>query len=225
MKPSTRVMIVEDHPEYREGIALALEVEDDIELTHKFGTAERALRYLQDHPASRKPDVILLDLNLPGISGLEALPHFRTFLPEAKVIILTQSHRESDVLAAISAGAAGYLLKSAPLDQITESIRTVMSGGAALDAKMANFILNSLKKAPPKPEGGNQLTQRELEVLTLLGQGLLKKEISDRLSVSVPTVATHVRHIYEKLNVQNAAAAITKAYRTGILSLDEKQQR
>lgn len=224
MKSIIRVMMVEDHPEYREGIALALECEDDIALLSTFGTAERALRHLQDRHTPKKPDVILLDLNLPGITGLEALPYFRTCLPEAKVIILTQSDRETDVLAAISAGAAGYLLKSAPLNQITESIRTVMSGGAALDAKMANFILNSLKKAPPKPEAGNQLSQRELEVLTLLGQGLLKKEISDRLGVSIPTVATHVRHIYEKLNVQNAAAAITKAYRSGILSPGKEDQ-
>lgn len=215
-------MIVEDHPEYRDGIALALELEDDIELISKFGTAERALRHLQDRHEPQKPDVILLDLNLPGITGLEALPYFRTCLPEARIIILTQSDREADVLEAISAGAAGYLLKSAPLNQITESIRTVMSGGAALDAKMASFILKNLKKNSLKPDAKDQLSQRELEVLILLGQGFLKKEISDRLGVSVPTVATHVRHIYEKLHVQNAAAAITKAYRSGILSPDER---
>jgi DNA-binding NarL/FixJ family response regulator len=222
MKPTIRVMMVEDHPEYREGIALALELEDDIELISKFGTAERALRHLQDRLKPQKPEVILLDLNLPGITGLEALPYFRACLPAAKIIILTQSDHEADVLAAISAGATGYLLKSAPLNQITESIRTVMSGGAALDAKMASFILKNLKKNPPKPGAKDQLSERELEVLTLLGQGLLKKEVSDRLGISTPTVATHVRHIYEKLNVQNAAAAITKAYRTGILSPDER---
>jgi DNA-binding NarL/FixJ family response regulator len=222
MKTTTRVMIVEDHPEYREGIALALELEDDIELISKFGTAERALRHLQDRQLPQKPDVILLDLNLPGISGLEALSYFFNCLPEARIIILTQSDREADVLEAISAGVAGYLLKSAPLNQITESIRTVMTGGAALDAKMASFILKNLKKNPQKPSNNEQLSMRELEVLTLLGQGLLKKEISDRLGVSIPTVATHVRHIYEKFHVQNAAAAITKAYRSGILSPDEQ---
>lgn len=218
---SIRVMMVEDHPEYREGIALALELENDIELISTFGTAERALRHLQDRNTTQKPEVILLDLNLPGITGLEAIPYFRVCLPSAQIIVLTQSDNESDVLAAISAGAVGYLLKSAPLDQITESIRTVMSGGAALDAKMAQYIMRKLKKTPPKPDADNQLSQREIEVLTLLGQGLLKKEISDKLGVSVPTVATHVRHIYEKLNVKNAAAAVTKAYRAGILNPEE----
>ena len=223
MKPIIRVMMVEDHPEYREGIALALEPEKDIELTNRFGTAERALRHLQDLDTPQKPDVILLDLNLPGIAGLESLPYSRICLPDAKVIILTQSDREADVLAAISAGAAGYLLKSASLNQITESIRTVMSGGAALDAKMASFILKNLKKTPPKTGVKDQLSLRELEVLRLLGQVLLKKEISDRLGISIPTVASHVRHIYEKLHVQNAAAAITKAYCSGILSPDERE--
>jgi two-component system nitrate/nitrite response regulator NarL len=221
MSSLIRVMIVEDHPEYREGIALALETEVDIELISKFGTAERALRNLQDRREPRRPDVILLDLNLPGITGLEALPYFRTCQPEAKVIILTQSDQEADVLTAISAGAAGYLLKSAPLDHITESIRTVMSGGAALDAKMARLILKNLEKSPPRQEAERKLSAREFDVLTLLGKGFLKKEISDQLGVSVTTVATHVRHIYEKLNVQNAAAAINKAYQTGILSADD----
>jgi DNA-binding NarL/FixJ family response regulator len=218
---SIRVMMVEDHPEYREGIALALELEEDIELTSKFGTAERALRHLQDRSQSQKPEVILLDLNLPGITGLEAIPYFHTCLPSAQIIVLTQSDNEADVLAAISAGAVGYLLKSAPLEQITESIRNVMSGGAALDAKMAQYIMKKLKKTPLKRDAEIQLSQREIEVLSLLGQGFLKKEISDRLCISIPTVATHVRHIYEKLNVKNAAAAVTKAYRAGILNPEQ----
>jgi two-component system, NarL family, nitrate/nitrite response regulator NarL len=221
MKPLICVMIVEDHPEYRDGIALALESDPGIRLARSFGTAERALRHLQDRRETPKPDVILLDLNLPGIGGIEALPYFRICLPSAKIIILTQSDREDDVLAAISSGAAGYILKSSPLGQIKDSIETVMAGGAALDAGMARHILKSLEKSPAKPGAKNQLSERELQVLGLLGEGLLKKEISDKLGVSIPTVATHVRHIYEKLNVQNAAAAISKAYRTGILRADE----
>jgi DNA-binding NarL/FixJ family response regulator len=216
MKRKIRVMMVEDHPDYREGIKIALETETDIELTSIFGTAERALRSLQDRDQRREPDIILLDLNLPGISGLEALPYFRKSIPSAKVIVLTQSHLESDILNAISGGASGYLLKTATLNQITEGIRTVINGGASLDANVAGYILSLLKKKPRKAELKVTLSAREIEVLSLLCEGLLKKEISDRLNISIPTVATHVRHIYEKLEVQNAAAAVHKAHHLGI---------
>ncbi len=214
--------MVEDHPEYRDGVMLALETETDIELIRIFGTAEAALRTLQYPKEGQNPDVILLDLNLPGMDGLEALPWLRDYVPKAKVIILTQSDREADVLTAISAGAAGYLLKSATLEQITEGIRTVMEGGASLDANMASFILNNFQKIPLKIKMKISLSKRELETLTLLSEGLSKKEISEKLNISTATVATHVAHIYEKLNVQNAPAAVTKAFRLGIFSPDKE---
>ena len=224
MKRKIRVMMVEDHPDYREGVSLALETEKDIELTSTFGTAERALRSLQSIRDRKEPDVVLLDLNLPGLAGLEALPFFRTAIPDAKVLVLTQSDLPADVLSAIQSGASGYLLKSASLDKITDSIRTVISGGASLDPNVASYILGLMQKSAPKSQIEANLSERETEVLVLLGEGLLKKEISDRLNISEPTVATHVRHIYEKLEVQNAPAAITKAYRAGILPLDDLEQ-
>ena len=210
--------MVEDHPDYREGVMLAFETEADMELIRIFGTAEAALRKLQYDKGFPKPDVILLDLNLPGMNGLDALPWFRDYVPKAKIIVLTQSDREDDVLISISAGASGYLLKSATLDQITQGIRTVMEGGASLDANMATFILDTFKKNPPAAKMGNSLTKREQEVITLLSEGLSKKEISGRLSISTPTVASHVAHIYEKLMVPNAPAAVAKAFRMGIFS-------
>jgi DNA-binding NarL/FixJ family response regulator len=217
MKKTIRVIMVEDHPDYREGIRFALETVDDIELKHTFGTAERALRNVQDSNNSTAPDVVLLDLNLPGMSGLEAIPWFKQYVPNTHLIILSQSDKEADVLEAISSGAAGYLLKNASLDQITDGIRTVMTGGATLDASIAKFILTTLQGKPRQSTESITLTDREMEVLGLIAEGLLKKEISDRLKISMPTVATHVRHIYEKLEVQNAPAAINKAFRTGIL--------
>ncbi len=172
MNGKISVMMVEDHPEYREGVMLALETEADIQLISIFGTAEAALRKLQYHKECPKPDVILLDLNLPGMDGLEALPWFRDYIPNTKIIVLTQSDREDDVLSAISAGASGYLLKSATLDQITEGIRTVMDGGASLDASMATYLLKTYEKIPPKAKMENTLTKRELEIITLLSEGL-----------------------------------------------------
>ena len=209
--------MVEDHPDYRDAIRIALETEADIELISSFGTAERAVRSLQVRDQHKDPDVILLDLNLPGISGIEALPYFRSYMPEAKVIVLSQSDQEADVLSAISAGASGYLLKSATLNQITEGIRTVINGGASLDTNVAQYILSALQKKSGKADLKITLSSRETEILSLLCEGLLKKEIADHLGISIPTVATHVRHIYEKLEVQNAAAAVHKAHRLGIL--------
>ncbi len=211
------VMIVEDHPEYREGIKLALESSSTINMTGAFGTAERALRNLQKRRID-VPDIILLDLNLPGMSGIEAIPAFLALSPTVKIIALTQSDREADVLAAISAGASGYLLKSATLDQITDGIETVMNGGAPLDAGVAGLILNTLKAALPEKEANNLLTVREREILGCLADGLVKKEVADELDISITTVATHVKHIYEKLNVQNAPAAVAKAFRLGLFS-------
>ena len=221
MKRAIKVMLVEDNPEYREVIDLALEDESDVELISQFGTSEIALRSLQDMNTRNVPDLVLLDLRLPGMDGLDSLPHFRSVLPDAKIMILTQSDDEADVLRAISRGASGYLLKSSTLDQITEGIRSIMDGGASLDAGVARFILNTLKAKLPKGEIDNLLTARELEILILLGEGLVKKEIADQLNISYTTVDTHVAHIYEKLEVRNAPSAINKAHRLGLFPPEE----
>jgi DNA-binding NarL/FixJ family response regulator len=222
MKNNIHVMLVEDHPEYREAIELALGKEPAMALTSQFGTAERALRHLKDAKSDETPDVILLDLNLPGMNGLDAIPLFNSAVPTAKIIILTQSDREADVLKAITRGASGYLLKSATLKQITEGIRNVNSGGASLDANVAQFILKTLKTKLPKAHTEQLLTEREMEVLTLLAEGYVKKEIADQLCISTTTVITHVTHIYEKLSVTNAPSAINKAYRMGIFPTEKE---
>lgn len=150
MSRKIRVMLVEDNPEYREVIDLALEDEIDIELISQFGTSEIALRSLQDMSMRKVPDLVLLDLRLPGMDGLDSLPYFKSALPDAKIMILTQSDEEADVLRAISRGASGYLLKSSTLAQITEGIRSTMDGGASLDTGVARFILDTLQTRLPK---------------------------------------------------------------------------
>ncbi|MFC1766915.1 response regulator [Planctomycetota bacterium] len=223
MSRTIRIMLVEDNPEYREVIHLAIEDEPDMELTHPYGTAEIALRSLQDTATRQGPDLILLDLNLPGLSGLDALPSFIKAIPKAKVIILTQSDNETDVLRAISLGASGYLLKSSTANQITEAIKTVIQGGAPLDPSIAKFILKSFTSQPPKAASKKLLSAREIEILTLLAEGFVKKEIADRLSISSHTVITHVSHIYEKLHVSNAPSAINKAFHLGIFTTKRGQ--
>lgn len=214
------IMLVEDHVGYREVVDHAISLEPAFELISQFGTAEIALRSLQKQDTASTPDLILLDLNLPGMSGLEAIPWIKDYAPKTEIIVLTQSDKESDVLNAISQGASGYLLKSATVNQIKDAIHTVMDGGASLDPSVARFILDRMKARPVQEKPERALSERELEILTLLAEGLVKKMIADKLEISVTTVAYHVKHIYEKLNVVNAPAAINKAHRMGILSND-----
>ncbi|MGB6219944.1 response regulator [Haloferula sp.] len=220
MNRKIRIMMVEDHPEYRDIVEFALNKEPDMEIVGQFGTSERALRSMRGCEDRKEPDVILLDLHLPGMNGLEAIPCFSTEFPEARIIILTQSDREDDLLQAIMLGANGYLLKSSTVKQLTEGIRTVMDGGASLDSKLAKFVLTTLKNKMPPSEIDQLLTKRELEVLSLLAEGCVKKEIADKLGISLTTVVSHVTHIYSKLHAPNAPAAIAKAFQLGILPLD-----
>tara|TARA_B110000908_G_scaffold97272_1_gene114869 strand:- start:39 stop:704 length:666 start_codon:yes stop_codon:yes gene_type:complete len=216
MKNRINVMLVEDHPEYRETLEFVLGKEKDIELISQFGNAELALRSLKDGSPGDQPDIILLDLNLPGMSGLDAMPWFKEYIPEAKIIILSQSDMHADVLRAVQQGASGYLLKSCTMIEITQGIRTVNDGGATLEPSLAHFILGTLQPQLPKAANETALTQRELEILTLIGDGLTQKQISSQLKISTYTVTDHLKHIYEKLNVANAPQAISKAYKTGI---------
>ena len=215
------VLLIEDNAEYRAVINLALDDEKDIELIAEFGTPEIALRSLLDLSVP-SPQIILLDLRLPGMSGLDALPYFREYSPNSKIIILTQSDSEKDVLRAITLGASGYLLKSASIKEILTGIKSVVAGGASLDAGVAKFLLKNLQHRIPKATLNIELSHRELEILELLSQGLVKKEIAQKLNIGYSTVDTHVGHIYEKLQVKNAPAAVGKAYRLGIFPKDSK---
>jgi two-component system, NarL family, nitrate/nitrite response regulator NarL len=151
------------------------------------------------------------------MTGLEAMPWIRKYSPDTKIIILSQSNMESDVLQAIKLGAAGYLLKSATMDEIIKGIRTVMSGGATIDKNLAGFIMNTLREIPYEKKGTPSITKREKEVLILVADGLSQKEISDQLNIAPCTVTAHIQSVYKKLDAPNAPAAITKAFRAGIL--------
>ncbi|MDF7799311.1 response regulator transcription factor [Pontiellaceae bacterium B1224] len=212
-----KIMLIEDNAAYRKSIGWALEQADDMELTHQFGTASVALRKVSTFTDDGAPNVILLDLNLPGISGLDALPQLRILLPQAKVIILTQSDMQEDVLRAIEQGAAGYVLKSSSIPQLMEGIQTVHNGGATLDPELAGLIMNTLKKRSSKTEPATKLSKRELEVLTHIADGAVQKQIADQLGISSYTVNEYIAGIYRKLNVHNAPAAVAKAYQTGVL--------
>lgn len=195
---------------------MALASEADLELIGTYGSAERALRILENPKNEAKPDIILLDLNLPGISGLEAIPWLKEYVPNSKIIVLSQSDKESEVVSAIQLGATGYLLKSSQIDQLIASIRSVADGGSTLDPQIAKYILKRFQDKQPDLKVAKPLSERELEILHMLSEGLLKKEIAEKLGISINTVVRHIVHTYEKLEVQNAPAAINKAYKAGI---------
>ncbi len=216
-----KIIIVEDNPGYREMLSEIVQLQEGIHLINQFGTAEGALNSTQNAPLNETPDLVLLDLNLPGMSGLASIPFFKTYIPKAQIIVLTQSNREADIVEAISKGAKGYLLKSSTAADIRSAIKAVLSGGATLDPSVAQHILKLIPKKSHKDDLEIPLSDRELEVLELLANGLQKKEIADRLSISVTTVADHVRRIYYKLEVPNAPSAIHQAHKLGLFPFSQ----
>jgi DNA-binding NarL/FixJ family response regulator len=212
-------MLVEDNKDYREVVNLAIEEEEDLEILDQYGTTEIALRDLQSLEKPR-PNIILLDLRLPGMGGLDSIRYFKEYAPKAKIVILTQSDQEADVLRAILLGASGYLLKSARVKEIVDGIRLVHRGGATLDPSVAKFLLQNLQSRLPQENLDIGLSDREMEILKLLSEGLVKKQIAQKLSIGYATVDTHVGHIYEKLHVNNAPSAVGKAYKLGLFPKD-----
>ncbi len=201
------VWLVEDNATYRAAISRAINHTDDLRCTGEFGSSEDTLgRLRDDHP----PEVILLDIGLPGLSGLEAIPQFKAFSPATHVIILTVFEDTDKIVRAICAGASGYLLKTSPAVQIASAIREVLTGGAPMTPQIARSVLSLFAKlAGPPPE--QDLSQRERQTLELLVQGLTTKEIADHLALSIHTVDTHLRNVYRKLHVHSRASAVAKA--------------
>lgn len=210
------VWIVEDNDPYRTSLSRVVERVAGEGRFRAFGDCETALGLL---PTARKPGVLLLDLGLPGVSGLEALGRFKELAPEMRVIVLTSFDDQESIFKAICAGASGYLLKSAELSQVTSAIREVVAGGAPMTPQVASVVLTMFAKlgANKVPNAEYGLSPRETETLKAMVEGLATKEIAERLGVSYHTVDTYVRNIYAKLRVQSRAGAVAKAVRGGIL--------
>ena len=192
-----KVLLVEDSRSFSRVVELALNEDEMIEGVVSFGSAEAALRSLPEM-RPKAGDVIILDISLPGMSGLEAIPHFQDEIAEVPILILSQSNQEAVVVEALSLGASGYLLKSSTSEEIRNAVRKVSQGGAVFDLGVSKFVIEALRKQPRQEEKGLHLSERELETLVLMAEGLSRKEIAEKFGVSVSTVVTHINRIYRK---------------------------
>lgn len=203
-----RVLVVDDHPVVREGLVAILEDEPDFEVAGSAGSAEDSLALA----ARVHPDVILLDLELPGMGGIEAIPRLAASVPKARVLILTAYDADERVLGAIKAGARGYLLKGAPAGEIAQAIRAVHAGGSYLAPRVAAKVLTQMR-APRR----SALSARERAVLRLVADGLTSRQIARQLSITERTVKFHIRSLLNKLGAENRAQAVAKAAERGLL--------
>lgn len=199
------VGIVEDHTEFRQSLVYLISSLSDYKVAWAFSSVEEAReKYIET-------DVMLLDINLPGLSGIEAIPLFKRLGPGQKIIILTILEDDNHVLEAIKSGADGYILKKSSPEKILDAIRQVYEGGAALTPMIARQVLAFLKPKTTLPESPSNLTAREKEILLLLIQGLTNELIAGKLFISAQTVRNHIKNIYDKLQVHSRAQVVAKA--------------
>ncbi len=206
------VSIIEDHPDFRKGLAYLLDASEGFKCIDTFYSAEDALDNL-----SGDEDMILLDINLPQISGIEAIPKIKILFPELKIIMLTILDDDQTIMEAILAGADGYLLKKSSPTKILSSIKECDGGGSPMTASIAKKVLTLFKKYVPVQNKDFSLTKREKEILHFLVEGKDSFNIGDKLFISVQTVRNHIRHIYEKLQVHSKSQAVVKAIREGLV--------
>ena len=214
-----KVLLTDDHNLFREGLARILRDAPGIDLIASAASGEEALKLAKQH----QPDLVLMDINMPGIGGLEATRKLRQKLPEVKVLMLTISEEDQDLFTAVRYGARGYILKNSSSRDLLEAIRRVHNGEAVITPRMAVKLLDAfaeIQALPPSTIGETlqveELTERETDVLRLVAQGLSNKEIGDKLSISPNTVRAHLRNILEKLQLTSRVEAATWALRHGL---------
>ncbi len=197
-----RVSIIEDDETIREGYAFLIGNAEGYKVVSTYPSFEEAAKKI----AGDDPDVLLLDVELPGISGIEAIPKLKKLLPETHILILTVYEQELLIFRALGNGAAGYLTKNTPPEKIMSAIHEVMEGGGPMSAHVAKMVINSFKRNEASP-----LTRRETEILEQIATGKSRKRIAQELFIDLETVKSHIKNIYQKLNVHSKADAIKAA--------------
>jgi DNA-binding NarL/FixJ family response regulator len=208
------VIIIEDNELFRDSLKEAINKSSEIGCNYTFSSGETALDIIEKEELV--PDIILLDIGLPGMNGIELIPELKRFSPSSKIIIITVHDDDENVFNAICAGASGYLLKDLSSEKILASIIEVMNGGAPMNSHIAKKVLNMFRDQNIKSDGYG-LSEREKEILSLLVDGLSKKQIAEKIFLSHHTVDSHLRNIYAKLEVHSRSSAISKAIREKLL--------
>jgi DNA-binding NarL/FixJ family response regulator len=216
-----RLLIADDHELFRRGLRMVLEDEDDIEVIGEAGDGEVAVELAREHA----PDVVVMDVRMPGLTGIEAARRVKEEEPGTKILMLTISDEEDDLYEAIKAGANGYLLKEISIDEISHAVRSVHSGQSLISPSMASKLLDEfaamIKKEEEKEEvPAPRLTPREMEVLEHVAQGMNNREIAKALFISENTVKNHVRNILEKLHLHSRMEAVVYAVREKLLEIN-----
>src|SRR6516225_3581780 len=200
------VAIVEDNTTIRNTFRQWIDAAPEFRCVCACASAEEALVEIPKH----KPDVVLMDIHLPGESGIACTAQLKEKLPGVQVIIVTVYRNHELIFQALQAGACGYLLKRSSPEELLKAISEVRSGGAPMTSEIARMLVEAFQKKPATVVSNDSLTQRESEILVLLSEGLSNKEIADRVKISYDTVRAHLRHIYEKLHVRGCTEAVRK---------------
>lgn len=204
------VWIVEDSPSFRRSLQRLLAGSKTLE-AQAFASAEVVLAALRKADSAPRPDVLLLDIGLPGMSGLELIPEVFRLAPDCRVLILTVFHDEEKIAHSIKAGACGYLLKTAKPTEIIEAVHEACGGGSPMSPKVASNMVKLLARLIQPDAAAVGMSPREKQLLALMVEGLTAKEISDRLGISIHTTDSHTRHLFAKLGVRNRASAVARA--------------